>query len=44
MREVCSSYPRESVAAVHGHDRPPTDDELERYDACAKYQFVREAY
>ena len=44
MQEVCSSYPRERVAAVHGHDRPPTDEELERYDACAKYQFVREAY
>ena len=44
MKEVCSSYPRERVAAVHGHDRPPTDEELERYDACAKYQFVREAY
>jgi hypothetical protein len=44
MREVCSSYPRERVAAVHGHDRPPTDEELERYDACTKYQFVREAY
>ena len=44
MQEVCRSYPRERVAAVHGHDRPPTDAELERYDACAKYQFVREAY
>ena len=44
MQEVCSSYPRERIAAVHGHDRPPTDEELERYDACAKYQFVREAY
>ena len=44
MREVCSSYPRERVAAVHGHDRPPTDEELEIYDSCAKYQFVREAY
>jgi len=44
MKEVCSSYPRERVAAVHGHDRPPTDEELERYDSCAKYQFVREAY
>ena len=44
MREVCNAYPRERVAAVHGHDRPPTDEELERYDACAKYQFVREAY
>jgi len=44
MREVCSSYPRERVAAVHGHDRPPTDEELERYDSCSKYQFVREAY
>jgi hypothetical protein len=44
MQEVCSSYPRERVAAVHGHDRPPTDEELERYDSCAKYQFVREAY
>ena len=44
MQEVCSSYPRERVAAVHGHDRPPTDEELEKYDACAKYQFVREAY
>jgi hypothetical protein len=44
MKEVCSSYPRERIAAVHGHDRPPTDNELERYDACAKYQFVREAY
>jgi hypothetical protein len=44
MQEVCSSYPRERVAAVHGHDRPPTDEELEKYDSCAKYQFVREAY
>ena len=44
LKEVCSSFPRERVAAVHGHDRPPTDEELEMYDACAKYQFVREAY
>jgi len=44
LKEVCSAYPRERVAAVHGHDRPPSDDELARYDACAKYQFVREAY
>jgi len=44
LREVCKSYPRERVAAIHGHDRPPTDDELEQYDVCAKYQFVREAY
>jgi hypothetical protein len=44
MKEVCSSYPRERVAAVHGHDRPPTDEELERYGTCAKYQFAREAY
>ena len=44
LKEVCSLFPRERVAAVHGHDRPPTDEELEMYDACAKYQFVREAY
>ena len=44
LKEVCAHYPRHRVAVVHGHDRPPTADELAAYDECAGFQFAREAY
>lgn len=43
MDEVCAAYPRSRVAAVHGHDSPPSDEDLALYAECAGYFFAREA-
>lgn len=43
MDAVCAAYPPSRVAAVHGHDTPPTDADLEEYGPCAGYFFAREA-
>lgn len=43
MDAVCAAYPPERVAAVHGHDTPPTEKDLEVYTPCAGYFFAREA-
>lgn len=43
MDVVCASYPPSRVAAVHGHDTPPTNADLAAYSPCAGYFFAREA-
>jgi hypothetical protein len=43
MEEVCAAYPRIRVAAVHGHDFPPTNEDLLQYGRCAGFFFAREA-
>ena len=43
MDAVCQAYPRARIAAVHGHDWPPTERDLSEYAPCAGFYFAREA-
>ena len=44
FEDVCAAFPRTRVAAVHGHDPPPSNADLERYAECAGHIFARESY
>ena len=43
MEAVCTAYPRARVAAVYGHDWPPSERDLTEYVPCAGIYFAREA-
>ena len=43
MEAVCAAYPRARVAAVYGHDWPPSEADLAAYAPCAGFYFAREA-
>ena len=43
MEEVCAAYPPGRVAAVYGHDWPPSEADIAAYTQCAGFYFAREA-
>jgi hypothetical protein len=43
MDAVCKAYPQARVAAVYGHDWPPSERDLAEYAPCAGFYFAREA-
>ena len=43
MDAVCAAYPPGRIAAVHGHDTPPSEADLATYTPCAGFFFAREA-
>ncbi len=43
MDAVCKAYSRARIAAVYGHDWPPSERDLAEYAPCAGFYFAREA-